>query len=562
MNEELRVIITAEIDKLKKELQNGQKEVNNFTKKSKVSFEEFNGEFQKVGNVAKTSLAVMGGAMLAAGASLLALEASTREYRQEQAKLITAFEAAGGSAAQATQTYNDLYRVLGDEGVATEAAQHLAQLTTNQQHLSEWTTITQGVYATFGASLPIESLTEAANETAKTGALTGALADALNWAGVNEEAFQAKLDACNTEAEREALIRNTLNGLYSEAAAGYEVNAAALLAQNEAQARNTAAMAKLGAAVAPVQTAITNLTAAIAEQLAPIITSFMDEHGEALTAFFEDLAVKIGQVLTWIIDNWELISTIAVVIAGISAALSVVSTVMAVVNAVMAASPITWIILGIVAAIAALVAIIVLCVKHWDEIKAAAGVAWEWIKSKWAAAGEWFGGIVSKIKGVFSGIGSFFSSIFTNAWNGIKSAWSGVTGFFKGIWDSIVGFFKGAIPIPKIKLPRFGISPAGWKIGDLLEGVIPKLAITWHARGGVFDKPTVMHGLGEAGAEAIVPLENNLAWLDKLAGMLNDRMGGNRPIVLQVDGRTFAQISVDSINDLTRHRGSVPLVLA
>ena len=558
MNEELRIIITAEIDKLKKELQNGQKEVSNFTKKSKTSFEDFNKEFQKVGNVAKTSLAVMGGALVAAGASLLALEANTREYRQEQAKLKTAFEAAGGSAAQATQTYNDLYRVLGDEGQAVEAANHLAKLTTNQQQLSEWTTITQGVYATFGASLPIESLTEAANETAKT----GALADALNWAGVNEEAFQAKLDATNTEAEREALIRETLNGLYSEAAAGYETNAAALLKQNEAQARNTAAMAKLGEAITPVQTAITNLTAAIAEQLAPIITQFMDEHGEELTAFFEDLAVKIGDVLTWIIDNWEMISTIAVVIAGISAALSVVSTVMAVVNAVMLASPITWIILGIVAAIAALVAIIVVCVKNWENIKQAAANAWEWIQSKWAAAGEWFGGIVDKIKGVFSNIGSFFKNIFSNAWNGIKSAWNGVTGFFKGIWDSIVGFFKGQFPIPKIKLPHFGVSPAGWKLSDLLQGVIPKLAITWHARGGVFDKPTVLHGLGEAGAEAIVPLENNLTWLDKLAGMLNDRMGGNQPIVLQVDGRTFAQISVDSINDLTRHRGSLPLVLA
>lgn len=558
MNEELRVIITAEIDKLKSELQNGQKEVEKFAKESKGSFEDFNTEFQKVGDVAKKSLAVMGGALLAVGASLLALEANTREYRQEQAKLQTAFEAAGGSAAQATQTYNDLYRVLGDEGQAVEAANHLAQLTTNQQHLSEWTTITQGVYATFGASLPIESLTEAANETAKTGQLTGALADSLNWAGVNEEEFQKKLDKCNTEAEREALIRGTLNGLYSEAAAGYETNAAALLAQNEAQARNTAAMAALGAAVVPVQTAITNLTAAIAEQLAPIITSFMDEHGEALTAFFEELAVVIGDVITWIVDNWEMISTIAIIVASISAALTVLSTVMAIVNAVMLASPITWITL----AIAALVAAIVLCIKYWDEIKAAAGNAWDWIKSKWSAAGEWFGGIVSKIKGVFSSVGSFFKNVFSTAWNNIKSAWSGVTGFFKGIWDSIVGFFKGQIPIPKIKLPHFGITPAGWKIGDLLQGVIPKLAISWHARGGVFDKPTVLHGLGEAGAEAIVPLENNLAWLDKLAGMLNDRMGGNRPIVLQVDGRTFAQISVDSINDLTRHRGSVPLVLA
>ncbi len=88
--------------------------------------------------------------------------------------------------------------------------------------MSEWTTICEGVYATFGASLPIEGLTEAANETAKVGTVTGTLADALNWAGISEDAFNEKLAACNTEAEREALIRQTLNGAYAEAAAGYE----------------------------------------------------------------------------------------------------------------------------------------------------------------------------------------------------------------------------------------------------------------------------------------------------------------------------------------------------
>jgi hypothetical protein len=104
-------------------------------------------------------------------------------------------------------------------------------MTTNEKELAEWTTICEGVYATFGDSLPIEGLTEAANETAKVGQITGSLADALNWAGVSEDEFNAKLEACNTEAEREALIRETLIGLYDEAAANYEENAAGILAQ-------------------------------------------------------------------------------------------------------------------------------------------------------------------------------------------------------------------------------------------------------------------------------------------------------------------------------------------
>ena len=169
-------------------------------------------------------------AIAGAATALLALSASTAEYRNNQAKLATAFETAGGSATVAKDTYNDLYRVLGDGGKATEAAGHLAKLTTEEKALNEWTTICQGVYATFGDSLPVEGLTEAANETAKVGTVTGTLADALNWAGVSEDAFNEKLAACNTEAEREKLIRETLNGLYNDAASKYEVNNAAVLA--------------------------------------------------------------------------------------------------------------------------------------------------------------------------------------------------------------------------------------------------------------------------------------------------------------------------------------------
>ena len=85
--------------------------------------------------------------------------------------------------------------------------------------------------------------------------------------------------------------------------------------------------------------------------------------------------------------------------------------------------------------------------------------------------------------------------------------------------------------------------------------------------GGVFDKPTVfnyggsLQGIGEAGAEAVVPLENNLGWLDKLATMLNDKQG-NRPIILMVDKKVLAEASVEGINDITTQTGSLPLVFA
>ena len=115
--------------------------------------------------------------------------------------------------------------------------------------------------------------------------------------------------------------------------------------------------------------------------------------------------------------------------------------------------------------------------------------------------------------------------------------------------------------LPKLKLPSISIQGKF----SLNPPSVPKFSISWHKLGGVFDAPTLfgyggnVHGLGEDGAEAIVPLEKNTQWLDRIAERLQ---GGNIPIVLQVDGKTFAQISVNSINQLTKQTGNLPLVLA
>ena len=178
--------------------------------------------FQKIGHAAGTIVKGIATAGVALGGAWIAAIESTREYRTEMGKLDTAFQVAGHSSESAKQTYSELNAVLGDSGQATEAAQHLAKLTDNEKDLQTWTNICTGVYATFGESLPIESLTEAANETAKTGILTGGLTDALNWAGIGEEEFQKKLDACSNEQERQKLIMDTLNGTYSKASEQYK----------------------------------------------------------------------------------------------------------------------------------------------------------------------------------------------------------------------------------------------------------------------------------------------------------------------------------------------------
>ena len=340
MNEQLKIIISAQIDNLKKNVEDAQKKIASFKGEVEKASKNVDSHMQSMGSAAVSAGKAMATAFVAVGAALIALGASTMEYRTEQAKLQTSFEAAGGSAEQAKTTYNDLYRVLGDSGQATEAAAHLAQLTTNQKELSEWTNICQGVYATFGDSLPIESLTEAVNETAKTGQVTGALADALNWAGISEDEFQAKLEACVGETEREMLIRQTLNGVYSDAAAAYEENNAALLAQNEAQASLQETTAKLGEAVQPVITAFTQFASDALAQVVPYIQQIAADYGPQLTEVLGTMAELTGQVIGFVVDNIGTIGTIAGIITGIVTAIGLYNAVAAI-KAAMAAAEVT-----------------------------------------------------------------------------------------------------------------------------------------------------------------------------------------------------------------------------
>ena len=117
--------------------------------------------------------------------------------------------------------------------------------------------------------------------------------------------------------------------------------------------------------------------------------------------------------------------------------------------------------------------------------------------------------------------------------------------------------------LPKIKLPHFSITGKF----SLNPPSIPKFSVSWYKLGGIFDSPTLfpfgngrIGGLGEDGAEAIVPLEKNTEWLDRIAEKLTQK-SDSTPIILQVDGKTLAQTSIDSINQLTRQTGRLSLNL-
>lgn len=255
------------------------------------------------------------GAATAVVGALLQMDEATKEYRENQAKLTAAWEASGKTAAGAKEAYRGFYEIIGDQDTATEAAQLLSSLVEEEQDIVDWTDIAAGVYAKFGDALPINSLIEAANETAKTGQITGALADALNWAGIQEDDFQKKLDSLGTEQERNALITETLYSTYDEASSAFYRTNEEVWRARDAQMALDEAMAKLGGAVESVKT---RLLGEFGPAIADIVNSFVDftmgveGADEALQQSIQNMVDKIVQELPQFLEfGIEIIVAIA-----------------------------------------------------------------------------------------------------------------------------------------------------------------------------------------------------------------------------------------------------------
>ena len=405
----------------------------------------------------KKGLATLGTSLVGFATGLVASSEASQEFIEDMGKLETAFTTSGHTVDTAHKAYNDFVGILGETDQAVEAVNHLAKLTQNEKELAEWTNIAAGVYATFGDSLPLEGLTEAANETAKVGQVTGPLADALNWAGLSEDAFNESLAACNTEQERASLITQTLSGLYEQAGNTYQETNKDLIASRQATSDLAEANAEMGRIIMPIVTQMKQTFANFLQEITPKIKEFVESvDWNAFGETVKKALSKLTDALLWIIDNKD------VVIAGISgiiAAFAVakiatfVTTMLQVIqgikaaaaaqgiwNAVMSANPIGL----IVTAIGLLVAGIVLLIQNWDKVKEAGAKCWEAIKNAWSAASEWFKNtIVEPIKNFFSGMWETITGFFSQAWEGIKIVWTTVADWFNTyVIEPIKAFFQ------------------------------------------------------------------------------------------------------------------------
>ena len=128
----------------------------------------------------------------------------------------------------------------------------------------------------------------------------------------------------------------------------------------------------------------------------------------------------------------------------------------------------------------------------------------------------------------------------TNKWNEIRSTISGKAGdildaitrpfkdawnFIQGIPRKISGAFKNMdLSLPHIKLPHFSIHGKF----SLDPPSIPTIGVSWYAKGGFFNSANVI-GVGEAGREAVLPLENKRnmkPYAQAVASLMNDFTGG------------------------------------
>lgn len=397
----------------------------------------------KAGKGLETAGKTITGAVGGAATALVGLASSQEENIEQTHQLDAAWKDAGGTSEQARNSYTLFYKLLGEEDTATEAAQNLSRLTTNQQELDKWNNIAAGSFSKFGDALPLENLVEASQETAHTGTVTGGLADALNWAtasneqwsaalsgnqaaqqafndaigqgATKEDAFNAALAACGSEQERSSLITQTLDGLYGKIGQTYQDNNKTMLDSREQQAQFNQKLTEAGEAALPVKEKVLELGTTLLEKVTPALESVSDwfqqlspEQQDLVTNValgtlaFGGLATGAGKVLQAGSEIGGTIKTVSEKFGGLKGAIGAVGSGWTSFTGIIAANPI---LLG-VAAVAA----------------AVAGLTWFFTQTE-TGKQMW----------------SDFTGLISEKWQGVQDFFAGVPAFWQGIWDGITG---------------------------------------------------------------------------------------------------------------------------
>ena len=272
------------------------------------------------GDMLKAGAIVEGVSGLVDSMSQLADE--TRDYQRIMGSLEVSSERAGYSAEETADTYRQLYGVLGDDQTAATTTANLQALGFAQEDLKDLTNAAIGAWATYGDSIPIDGLAESINETIQAGQVTGNFADVLNWAGTNEDDFNAKLENAADSTERANIVMEELarQGLV-EAGEAWQKNNESLVESNQAAADFQDTMAEMSERLSPVLTAVQNginqLLGSVLDMTEGIDFSAVGDSIEAGFSFVIDTILpKLRDGFQWILDNREALVTALIAIGS------------------------------------------------------------------------------------------------------------------------------------------------------------------------------------------------------------------------------------------------------
>ena len=335
----------------------------------------------------------------------------------------------------------------------------------------------------------------------------------------------------------------------------------------------------------------TELVDPLGDELKPYVEDIIDyvqANGPQIKELLSNVVASVGDFVGFLVDNGDIILS---VITGIGAGMlvwnvaSIITSVVtainafklanegatiaqALFNAVLNANPLMLIVTLVTAVIVAIVTFIATnedarkkIKEIWEAITGFFSDAWDAIVNTWNNAKTYFSNLWLGLQTIFSAVKPYLTTKFSEAWSAVKGVFSSWGSFFGGLWETIKNKFSsigtsianaigravksginGVISSIEstinsgIRLINGAIGLVN-KIPGVNVGTIGELSFPRLARGGIVDSPTFAQ-IGEDGAEAVVPLENNTEWIRLVARGLSDQLsmsGSNVALLNKLD---------------------------